>query len=67
MAFLDRVRRVFATTGSEPPFKEDDPVSFGSGIIKRLKLSNDYTYGSKKKYEQHLGKEDIKKLNNILG
>ena len=59
MAFLDRVRRIFATTGSAPPFKEDDPVSFGSGVIKRLKLTNDYTYGQKKKYEQHLGKPRI--------
>ena len=59
MAFLDRVRRVFATTGSAPPFKEDEPLSFGAGVIKRLKLSNDYSYGQKKKYEQHLGKPRI--------
>ena len=59
MALLDRVRRVFATTGSTPPFKEDEPLSFGAGIIKRLKLSNDYQYGSKKRYEQHLGKPRI--------
>ena len=59
MAFLDRVRRIFATTGSAPPFKEDEPLSFGAGIIKRLKLSNDYSYGQKKSYEQHLGKPRI--------
>ena len=59
MALLDRVRRVFATTGSAPPFKEDEPLSFGAGIIKRLKLSNDYQYGNKKRYEQHLGKPRI--------
>ena len=59
MAFLDRIRRVFATTGSAPPFKEDEPLSFGAGVIKRLKLSNDYQYGNKKRYEQHLGKPRI--------
>ena len=59
MALLDRVRRAFATTGSAPPFKEDEPLSFGAGIIKRLKLSNDYQYGNKKRYEQHLGKPRI--------
>ena len=56
MGFVDRVRRAFATTGSEPPFKEDDPRSFGAGIIKRLNLSDNFTYGNKKKYEEHLGR-----------
>ena len=56
MGFIDRVRRAFATTGSEPPFKEDDPRSFGEGIIKRLNLSNEFSYGTKKKYEEHLGR-----------
>jgi len=59
MAIFDRVRRAFATTGSEPPFKEDDPVSFGAGIIKRLNLSNNFSYGTKKKYEEHLGRPRI--------
>ena len=59
MAFLDRVRRIFATTGSAPPFKEDEPLSFGAGVIKRLKLSNDYTYSHKKQYEEHLGRPRI--------
>ena len=39
MSIFDIVRRRFATKGSDPPFKKDDPVSFGAGIIKRLKLS----------------------------
>ena len=56
MGFIDRVRRAFATTGSEPPFKEDDPRSFGAGVIKRLNLSNEFSYGTKKKYEEHLGR-----------
>ncbi len=56
MALFDRVRRVFATTGSAPPFKEDDPVSFGAGVIKRLRLTNNFAYGSKGKYEEHLGR-----------
>tara|TARA_R110002012_G_scaffold21398_1_gene74773 strand:- start:3730 stop:5037 length:1308 start_codon:yes stop_codon:yes gene_type:complete len=56
MAFLDRVRRVFAQTGSPPPFKENDPLDYGAGVIKRLKLSNNYRMGNKGQYEEHLGK-----------
>ena len=40
MSIIDSIRRTFASTGSTPPFTEDDPVSFGAGVIKRLKLSN---------------------------
>jgi len=56
MSLLDRVRRVFATRGSNPPFKEDDPLSFGAGVIKRLKLQNNFAGYNVKKYEPHLGK-----------
>lgn len=38
MSLIDNIRRRFATTGSNPPFKKDDPRSFGAGIIKRIKL-----------------------------
>ena len=57
MSIIDSIRRTFASTGSIPPFKEDDPVSFGAGVIKRLKLSNQRQgYGkNQKKYEAHLG------------
>ena len=34
-------RRSFATVGENPPFTKDAPRSYGSGIIKRLKLQND--------------------------
>jgi len=34
-------RRSFATVGENPPFNKDSPRSYGSGIIKRLKLQND--------------------------
>jgi len=40
MGLFDRVRRVFAQTGSAPPFKENDPLDYGAGVIKRLKISN---------------------------
>jgi hypothetical protein len=56
MSLLDRVRRVFATQGSDPPFKEDEPLNFGAGVIKRLKLQNNYAGYNIKKYEPHLGK-----------
>jgi len=56
MGLFDRVRRVFAQTGSAPPFKENDPLDYGAGVIKRLKMNNNYRYGSKGEYEEHLGK-----------
>ena len=56
MSLIDRVRRVFATRGSNPPFKENEPLDFGAGVIKRLKLQNNYAGYNIKKYEPHLGK-----------
>jgi hypothetical protein len=47
---------VFATQGSNPPFKENEPLNFGAGVIKRLKLQNNYAGYNIKKYEPHLGK-----------
>jgi len=56
MSFIDNVRRVFASTGSAPPFKKDDPRSYGEGVIKRLKLSNsNYGFQTSDKYEEHIG------------
>jgi len=55
MSIFDTVRRRFATKGSDPPFKEDDPLSFGAGIIQRLKLQNNYAGYNIKKYEPHIG------------
>ena len=57
MSIFDRVRR-FATVGSEPPFRKDEPVSFGAGVIKRLKLTNQGNFAVKK-YEPHIGKPQI--------
>jgi len=54
MSFVDNIRRRFASIGSNPPVKEDDPRSFGEGIIRRIKLENQN--GMKfKKYEDHIG------------
>jgi hypothetical protein len=53
MSLIDNIRRRFATVGSDPEFKENDPVDFGEGIIKRIRLSNQFRGG--KQYEQHIG------------
>ena len=56
MSFIDNVRRRFASIGSAPPFKKDDPRSYGEGVIKRLKLSNsNYGFQTSDKYEEHIG------------
>ena len=34
-------RRSFATVGENPPFTKDSPRSYGSGVIKRIKLQRD--------------------------
>ena len=54
MSLIDNIRRRFATTGSNPPFKKDDPRSFGAGIIKRIKLQRQGGYQIKD-YESHIG------------
>ena len=57
MSFIDNVRRRFASVGSNPPYKEDDPRSFGEGVIKRLKINRGFGYGKQEKdYEPHIGK-----------
>tara|TARA_R100001129_G_scaffold172833_1_gene143775 strand:+ start:736 stop:2037 length:1302 start_codon:yes stop_codon:yes gene_type:complete len=54
MSFVDNIRRRFASIGSNPPVKEDDPRSFGEGVIRRIRLENQN--GMKfKKYEDHIG------------
>ena len=56
MSIIDRVRRRFASVGSNPPYKKDDPVSFGAGVIKRLKLQNgSFKALGKGDYEPHIG------------
>jgi len=56
MSFIDNVRRRFASIGSAPAFKKDDPRSYGEGVIKRLKLSNsNYGFQTSDKYEAHIG------------
>jgi len=56
MSFIDNVRRRFASIGSNPSFKKDDPRSYGEGVIKRLKINRGYTFGQEKDYEPHIGK-----------
>ncbi len=52
MGLADRIRRVFATTGSNINTPKDEPRSYGAGIIRRLKLTNNY---GNRNYEQHIG------------
>ena len=52
MGLADRIRRVFATTGSNINTPKDEPRSYGAGIIRRLKLTNKY---GNRNYEQHIG------------
>jgi len=56
MSFIDNVRRRFASIGSNPSFKKDDPRSYGEGVIKRLKINRGFTFGQEKDYEPHIGK-----------
>ena len=42
MSFIDRVRRSFASIGSNPTVKKDDPRSFGAGVIQRLKINKGF-------------------------
>ena len=52
MGLGDRIRRLFAVTGSNPNTPEDKPRSFGDGVIRRLKLS--HSQGARN-YDQHIG------------
>ena len=57
MSFIDRVRRSFASIGSNPTVKKDDPRSFGAGVIQRLKINKGFGgFGQSKDYEPHVGK-----------
>jgi len=57
MSFVDNIRRRFAVTGSNPAYKEDDPRSFGAGVIKRLKINRGFGgFNQIKDYEPHIGK-----------
>jgi|TARA_R110000824_G_scaffold1331_1_gene6837 hypothetical protein len=57
MSFIDNVRRRFASIGSNPSYKEDDPRSYGAGVIQRLKLSSGVgSFAQGKDYEPHIGK-----------
>ena len=55
MSFVDNIRRRFASVGSDPVVKEDDPRSFGEGVIRRIKLQNAQFSSVGKKYEEHIG------------
>ena len=56
MSFIDNVRRRFASIGSNPAYKKDDPRSYGEGVIKRLKINRGFSIGQEKDYEPHIGK-----------
>ena len=57
MSFIDRVRRSFASIGSNPAYKKDDPRSFGAGVIQRLKINKGVCgIYQKKDYEPQIGK-----------
>ncbi len=56
MSFIDNVRRRFASIGSNPSYKKDDPRSYGEGVIKRLKINRGFSIGQEKDYEPHIGK-----------
>ena len=46
-------RREFAQTGSTPPYKKDEPRSFGEGIIRRLKINRGNRFG--REFEPQIG------------
>jgi len=52
-------KREFATVGTNPPFKDDEPRSFGAGVIKRIKLQNNprgaFNYGGGSNKEPQIG------------
>ena len=52
-------KREFATVGTNPPFKDDEPRSFGAGVIKRIKLQNNskgrFGYGGGSNKEPQIG------------
>ena len=55
MSIFDNIRRRFASVGSDPKFEENEPLDYGYGVIRRIKLQNQF--GNQfKKYEEHLGK-----------
>jgi len=56
MSFIDNVRRRFASVGSNPSYKKDDPRSYGEGVIQRLKINRGFGFGTAKDYEPHIGK-----------
>ncbi len=37
MSFIDNVRRRFASIGSNPSYKKDDPRSYGEGCNQKIK------------------------------
>jgi len=52
MGLGDWIQRRFARVGSNPPFKEDKPLDFGEGVIRRLKLRRQWPG---RNYEPHIG------------
>ena len=56
MSFIDNVRRRFASIGSNPTYKKDDPRSYGEGVIQRLKINRGFAGGADKDFEPHIRK-----------
>ncbi len=58
MSFIDNVRRRFATIGKQSlRTKKTTHVSYGEGVIKRLKINRGVRFVVKEKdYEPHIGK-----------
>ena len=52
MGLGDWIQRRFAKVGSNPQFKEDKPLDFGEGVIRRLKLRRQWPG---RNYEPHIG------------
>ena len=48
-------RRTFASVGSNPSYKKDEPRSYGEGVIKRLRLTNKYGGIGGGDFEKHIG------------
>ena len=55
MALGDSIRRFFAVTGSNPPYKKDEPRSYGEGVIRRIKLQRQYGPSTRGQFEPQIG------------
>ena len=47
-------RRTFASVGSNPSYKKDEPRSYGEGVIRRIRLTEKYGKFNNS-FEKHIG------------